>query len=214
MARPRRSAAPDFAALAEKEALFDQAIARVARGPTAEELKKKRLAQEAAAQRKAAREAAAAAAAMAAPLAEVEPEEEEEASDSEGEECRIEQLLVCRTFAARAKFVLVKWRGFMHEKNTWQERKHLHAGTTSGTEAGRRALLRTRPTLRVGACARACRFDRCNRGVRAHFQAAGGALGAARTAAARRDGGSGSREAAAGGERRRRARRPCGRCAV
>ena len=46
MSRPKRSAAPDFAAMAAKEELVDKAIARIARAPTAEELERKRLAQD------------------------------------------------------------------------------------------------------------------------------------------------------------------------
>ena len=126
MSRPKRSAAPDFAAMAAKEELVDKAIARIARAPTAEELERKRLAQEAAevrrAERRAAAEAAAAAAAAAAPA----PEEEEEASESDGAEYKIERLLTCRAFSARAKFMLVKWIGFPHEGNTWEAKKHMH----------------------------------------------------------------------------------------
>jgi hypothetical protein len=126
MSRPKRSAAPDFAAMAAKEELVDKAIARIARAPTAEELERKRLAQEAAevrrAERRAAAEAAAAAAADAAPA----PEEEEEASESDGAEYKIERLLTCRAFSARAKFMLVKWIGFPHEGNTWEAKKHMH----------------------------------------------------------------------------------------
>ena len=124
--RPRRASAPDFAAMAAKEELVDKAIARIARAPTAEELERKRLAQEAAevrrAERRAAAEAAAAAAAAAAPA----PEEEDEASESDGAEYKIERLLTCRAFSARAKFMLVKWIGFPHEGNTWEAKKHMH----------------------------------------------------------------------------------------
>ena len=112
--------------MAAKEELVDKAIARIARAPTAEELERKRLAQEAAevrrAERRAAAEAAAAAAAAAAPA----PEEEEEASESDGAEYKIERLLTCRAFSARAKFMLVKWIGFPHEGNTWEAKKHMH----------------------------------------------------------------------------------------
>ena len=117
--RPRRASAPDFAAMAAKEELVDKAIARIARAPTAEELERKRLAQEAAEVRRAERRAAAAAAAPA-------PEEEDEASESDGAEYKIERLLTCRAFSARAKFMLVKWIGFPHEGNTWEAKKHMH----------------------------------------------------------------------------------------
>ena len=55
--RPRRSTAPDFAAMAAKEAAMDAAIQRVSRAPTAEELERKRQLAVAAEERKAARAA-------------------------------------------------------------------------------------------------------------------------------------------------------------
>ena len=112
--------------MAAKEELVDKAIARIARAPTAEELERKRLAQEAAEVRRAERRAAAQAAAAAPAAAAPAPEEEEEASESDGAEYKIEQLLTCRAFSARAKFMLVKWIGFPHEGNTWEAKKHMH----------------------------------------------------------------------------------------
>ena len=112
--------------MAAKEELVDKAIARIARAPTAEELERKRLAQEAAevrrAERRAAAEAAAAAAAAAAPA----PEEEEEASESDGAKYKIERLLTCHALSARAKFMLVKWDEWDLDLHTWEAKKHMH----------------------------------------------------------------------------------------
>ena len=126
--RPRRSAAPDFTALNAEQDFLDRAVEHVARPPTEAELAKRKAQKEAAEQRRIAREAAAIAAAAAAPaVEEAEADEGEgEKSETEGDEYRIEQLVVCRTFAKRARFVLVKWKDFDHDNNTWQERKHLH----------------------------------------------------------------------------------------
>jgi hypothetical protein len=111
--------------MAAKEELVDKAIARIARAPTAEELERKRLAQEAAevrrAERRAAAEAAAAAAAAAAPA----PEEEEEASESDGAKYKIERLLTCHALSARAKFMLVKWDEWDLDLHTWEAKKHM-----------------------------------------------------------------------------------------